>query len=105
MKKAVRLNSFALRLPKKQGMKGNVSELEWSDGKVSCLSAFSLRMHCPCAACRNTGGPKGVPSMVEIKEQNPVGSYAVNYVFSDGHYTGIYTYALLREIDESSNQI
>jgi DUF971 family protein len=46
-----------------------------------------------------------VPPMVEIASFDWVGNYAVNFVFSDGHNTGIYTYKYLRAIDESANGI
>ncbi|MBX2852866.1 MAG: DUF971 domain-containing protein, partial [Phycisphaeraceae bacterium] len=32
----------------------------------------------------------------------PVGRYAVRLVFSEGHHTGLYTWAYLREIDPDS---
>ena len=43
--------------------------------------------------------------MVEITSFDWVGNYAVNFTFSDGHNTGIYTYKFLHELDESGNAI
>ncbi len=105
MKRPLLLSQLSLRLPRKSGIPGNVSELTWSDGTITAITSFNLRMRCPCASCRETGGPRGVPPTVEITAQNPVGNYAVNFVFSDGHNTGIYTYHFLRELDESGNEI
>lgn len=43
--------------------------------------------------------------MVEIANFDWVGNYAVNFIFNDGHNTGIYTYKFLREIDESAHGV
>lgn len=104
--------SIEIRLPKKV-LPGNIAAIRWSDGKETAHSAFNLRMRCPCATCRDLHnpdpnairGPKGVPPMVEITSFDWVGNYAVNFTFSDGHNTGIYTYKFLHELDESGNAI
>ena len=123
-------DSIEIRLPKK-AIAGNVVEIRWSDGHVSCHTSFNLRMRCPCATCRDSHnadpkairgsgatdgpeaaqawkpvrGPKGVPPMVEVTQFDWVGNYAVNFIFNDGHNTGIYTYKFMREIDESANEV
>lgn len=43
--------------------------------------------------------------MVEITSFDWVGNYALNFIFSDGHNTGIYIYKFLREIDESAHGV
>ena len=35
---------------------------------------------------------------IEILKMNPVGNYAYNIQFSDGHTSGIFTFALLRQL-------
>ena len=84
--------------------------IRWSDGRVSVYSVSYLRRMSPSAdaietrealkqnplaVLPSTGG--GGPLRAERIE--PVGRYAVRIVFSDGHATGLYTWAYLREID------
>jgi DUF971 family protein len=42
---------------------------------------------------------------VEIRSLEPVGSYAVQPVFSDGHSTGIYSWDYLYELGENQEQL
>ena len=42
--------------------------------------------------------PETVPETIEITAMSLVGNYAVRFVYSDGHETGIATWAHLREI-------
>ncbi len=71
---------------------------------------MQLRGLCPCAACVNelTGrrmhDPKSVPSDLETRDVNLVGHYAITIAFSDGHSTGIFPFAFLREHDPASSQ-
>jgi len=81
--------------------------ITWSDGADGCLvEARALRLACPCAACRDelTGvpllDPDRVPSDVRPVEVALVGSYGVRVSWSDGHDTGIYTFALLQQATE-----
>jgi DUF971 family protein len=84
--------------------------IEWSDGQKREITFGELRERCPCATCREkrsqppkpTGG-LNVLSMAEARPlkilgMNPVGNYAYSIAFSDGHDTGIYTLAFLREL-------
>ncbi|MCS6984148.1 MAG: DUF971 domain-containing protein [Leptospiraceae bacterium] len=103
MKQVNTLNSYSLRLPYKKDKKGNVLELIWSEGPTTIISAEKLRQACPCASCRTTK-IKILPE-VEILEIYPVGRYALNFLFSDNHNLGIYTYAYLRSLDESQDGI
>jgi len=104
--------SIEIRRPNKS-LAGNVVAIQWSDGSQTAHSSFNLRMRCPCAKCRETHnpdpnvirGPKGVPPMVEVKTFDWVGNYAVNFIFSDSHNAGIYTYKFLHELDEKANSI
>lgn len=41
------------------------------------------------------------PGMNELKALTPVGNYAVQASWKDGHQTGIYTWDMLRRIFES----
>ena len=84
--------------------------IEWSDGQVREYAVRELREACPCATCREKRSappppPTELPvlSMDEarplgIASMKPVGNYAYNIGFSDGHNTGIYTLDTLREL-------
>ncbi len=84
--------------------------ITWSDGVVREIAFGELRKACPCANCREQrkappqpSGGLQVISMAEaqplkIQAMNPVGNYAYNIEFSDGHDTGIFTLELLREL-------
>jgi len=81
--------------------------VEWrEDGHESVYPTRLLRKACPCAGCRSerekaAANPlhvvKGeVEDHYEIDDLGPVGRYAVNFVFSDGHSSGIYSWEYLR---------
>lgn len=77
--------------------------IEWADGHTSSFSAAALRRICPCAECVHelTGqrllDPTTVPDDLTHRDVRLVGNYAISIQFSDGHSTGIYTFARLRE--------
>lgn len=90
--------------------------IHWSDDSDSRYTADLLRQRCPCATCREKksaadAGPtatKGLPvlSMAEaqplrIEGMRPVGNYAYNIAFSDGHDSGIFTFDYLRELGQA----
>ena len=56
-----------------------------------------LRLRCPCASCveEMTGrallDAESVERDVRAVDQLPVGQYALQFLWSDTHYTGIYT--------------
>ena len=81
--------------------------ITWADGHQSTYSFDGLRAVCPCVECRgghdNMGqlpDPKVVrdapPSTLSLEQVETVGAYAVQFVWSDGHSTGIYSWELLR---------
>jgi DUF971 family protein len=74
-------------------------EISFDDGKTFQLSCEFLRVYSPSAEVRGHG--KGQETLqvgkknVEIKAVEPVGNYAVQLAFSDGHNTGIYSWDIL----------
>ncbi len=80
------------------------TDLTWNDGHFSSYPSWYLREHCPCASCveeftgRRRIAAGSIPSTLERVSVQPVGNYALNFGWSDGHSTGIYTFDLLREI-------
>ena len=80
--------------------------VRWTDGAESKLGSRALRQLCPCAACveewsnRRTLDPAQVPEGITIDAIQPVGNYALQFTFSDGHGTGIYEWRMMRETAE-----
>lgn len=78
--------------------------IEWSDGQKSVYSSRDLRLACPCAGCVHeiTGkkmlDPNAIPKDIRAAVINPVGRYALQINWSDGHGTGIYGYGYLRKL-------
>lgn len=85
--------------------------VRWQDGHESVYGFDRLRKECPCALCteRHGGqaaspgpgltvlsGPVVRTGEIQVTEVKPVGRYALNFVWSDGHDSGIYSYAFLR---------
>ncbi|MBK9165469.1 MAG: DUF971 domain-containing protein [Acidobacteria bacterium] len=76
----------------------------WSDGTETRFTAAGLRRACPCAGCIDewTGkkilDEKNVPDDLTIKHTSIVGRYALNFHFSDGHDTGIFSFNFLRDL-------
>ncbi len=90
-------------------------QITWSDGVQHVLTVQQLRAHCPCATCReqrrgSTGQAELLPVLDPQEAQplrfvgmRPVGNYAYNVGFSDGHDTGIFTLEFLRDLGEAVN--
>lgn len=86
--------------------RANVHDVKimWQDGHVSVYPARELRLKCPCAGCVDemTGNIRlvatTIPEDVHPLQINPVGWYAVNMRWSDGHHTGIYAFGYLRKL-------
>lgn len=90
--------------------------IEWSDGERRVCTIRELRLACPCATCRekrsNPPEPTAARSLpilsaaelqpLRIVKMQPLGNYAYNVAFSDGHDTGIYPFELLRELGETN---
>jgi ATP-binding protein involved in chromosome partitioning len=74
----------------------------WDEGDESVHPAHALRLACRCAHCVDevTGkpllDPGRVPADVTIASMELQGNYGVRIAFSDGHETGIYRFASLR---------
>ena len=80
--------------------------VDWGGGEVVEYPLHFLRRECPCAHCKgeNILGkvykpvllPTYVEGMNDLIGASPVGGYAVQLQWGDGHDTGIYTWAYLR---------
>lgn len=81
--------------------------INWSDDAETKYNAAELRRACPCAGCVNEWtGEKilkadNVAAGINFSHISIVGRYALNFHFSDGHDTGIYSFKYLRELSEN----
>ncbi len=80
--------------------------ITWADERVCRFDAPTLRRACPCAGCVNewtgerTLRPETISDEVTISDIEIVGRYALNFRWSDGHATGIYSFRYLRQLCE-----
>ena len=83
---------------------GSALGIEWEDGHPSVYQPHRLRLACPCAGCVNEmTGQKMlteamVPDGIYPTAIHYVGRYALQFIWSDGHQTGIYPFDLLRSL-------
>jgi DUF971 family protein len=79
--------------------KSREMKISFADGMRFELSCEFLRVYSPSAEVRGHGPGQEVLQTgkkdVEIRTLDPVGSYAVQPTFSDGHGTGIYSWDYL----------
>ncbi|HUB00169.1 MAG TPA: DUF971 domain-containing protein [Terracidiphilus sp.] len=91
---------------------GKGLEIDWKDGHRSAWSFAWLRAGCPCATCveeremegRRPGQPKAKPAELlpmytpppKPASVHPVGRYALQFNWADGHSSGIYSWEYLR---------
>jgi DUF971 family protein len=79
-----------------------VSEIDWADGHKGKYPHVILRGYCPCAGCQGHSGTirfiEPTAAQMEIDDISPVGSYALQIRWFDGHDSGIYSYRYLRAL-------
>jgi DUF971 family protein len=84
--------------------KSRVLEISFDDGRNFRLPFEFLRVYSPSAEVRGHGPGQEVlqagKKEVDITRVDPVGSYAIQIAFSDGHETGIYSWDLLYQYGE-----
>ena len=83
-------------------------ELDYGDEERFSLSCEYLRVYSPSAEVRGHGpGQESLQSgkkYVTIDAIEPVGNYALQFRFSDGHDSGIYSWAYLYELCREREQ-
>jgi prepilin-type processing-associated H-X9-DG protein len=75
--------------------------LTWPSGEQAEIPAERLRAGCRCAWCTRARIDGIFPpsfNSVAVDRLVPVGGYALNIAFSDGHARGIYPWPYLRAI-------
>ncbi len=94
-----RIRCRAVRSPRG----ARASEIDWGDGHKGHLPARDPARLLPCAGCQ---GHEGTIKFVkptsdiqmEIDKIDPVGNYALQLTWFDGHSSGIYSYKYLRAL-------
>ena len=92
-------------VPKKISLEEKEILVEWSDGHKSIYSNKNMRDACPCAMRAGESLPLGGRIMIPLRPAVPddtkaisysmIGLYAIAFVWSDGHDSGIYAYDYL----------
>jgi DUF971 family protein len=79
-------------------------EIAFTDGARFELPFEFLRVYSPSAEVRGHGPGQEVLQTgkreVLINSAEPVGLYGINFVFSDGHDTGIYSWEYLHDLGD-----
>lgn len=85
--------------------KSNILEVTFSDGQTFKLPCEFLRVYSPSAEVRGHGHGQEVLQVgkkeVGITSIEPVGSYAVQLTFSDGHDSGIFSWDYLYDMGKN----
>jgi DUF971 family protein len=89
--------------------RSRIMEISFSDGERFELPFELLRVYSPSAEVRGHGPGQEVLQTgkreVEIVAIEPVGAYAVQPRFSDGHETGIYSWDYLYELGAHRDEL
>ena len=89
--------------------KSRLLEIAFSDGRSFSLSFEFLRVYSPSAEVRGHGPGQEVLQTgkrnVDIVSLEPVGSYAVQPTFSDGHATGIFAWDYLYSLGADHDRL
>ncbi len=89
---------------------GDELAVSWPDGSETYLPLKALRRLCPCAGCageRDLFGRLAKPpqkpytsASFEVAATSPVGGYALQLFWKDGHSDGLYPWKVLKEWGE-----
>jgi DUF971 family protein len=87
---------------------GEELAIRWEDGGESFIRLEQLRRHCPCAGCKGEVDIMGnlyknpekplSPQAFRLIRLQPVGTYAVQPTWADGHTSGVFSFDYLRQI-------
>ena len=84
---------------------GGALRLTWRDGVIVSLNAEPLRLACRCAWCTRDRVLERFPSRISavaMTHLEPIGGYAINIAFDDGHARGIYPWAYIRQLADDA---
>ena len=94
-------------IPKKIKVEDNRLKIFWDNDSETSIKLANLRDYCPCAFCKTERGKRSenfIPFFTDdqttIDKIIPVGNYAVNIIWKDGHQTGFYDYEYLTKFND-----
>ncbi len=83
---------------------GRRLDVVYDDGVTASLSAEKLRVNSPSAEVQGHSPSQRVvvrgKENVRIVDLKPIGNYAIQIVFDDGHNTGLFNWDYLRELSQ-----
>ena len=86
-----------------------VLRLEYGDGTLHELPFELLRVYSPSAEVRGHGSGPGKlqtgKAGIMVENAEMVGNYALKLTFSDGHDSGLFSWAYLRELGEQQQTL
>lgn len=82
--------------------------IRWEGGAESFIALEKLRRACPCAGCSGEVDVLGnlykspdkplPPAAFELRRFGPVGGYAIQLFWADGHNSGIFSFDYLQRL-------
>ena len=91
-------------IPKSVEIADQAILIRWQDGHNSFYSHRSLRLRCQCAHCvdewtkKPVLDPDSIAWDVKAVDHMIIGNYAIQFLWSDGHFTGIFPFDVLRKM-------
>ena len=89
--------------------KSRLFEIAFDNGERFQLSYEFLRVFTPSAEARGHGPGQETLQVgkrdISIERIEPVGTYAVRFVFSDGHDSGLYSWDLLYNLSKHHDEL
>jgi DUF971 family protein len=92
---------------------GGEVAIKWQDGSESFIRLEKFRRACPCAGCKGEMDVLGnvyknpeqplSPAAFRLVRLEPVGGYALQPVWADGHATGIYSFDYLKKVADTED--
>ena len=96
-------------LPIQLAVVGSELAIAWNDGLESYLKLEMLRRSCPCAVCQGEAdvmglvdrpSPEYTDASFRLRSIHPVGGYAVQAHWEDGHQSGLFSFSYLKTLGE-----
>lgn len=101
-------------VPENIQLAGHDLAIMWNDRRESYLELEALRRACPCAGCQGEPDVTGYidkphvsydpARSFRLRAYSIVGGYAWQPTWEDGHSTGLYTFDLLRCLDQAATR-
>lgn len=97
--------------PTQVALIGDFVALVWPDGREDVLAMEALRAASPSAENKGEadlfgrihgGDPRTAYPGVKVDNWEWVGGYALRFIFSDGHQSGLFSFQMLRDLGAES---